>query len=79
MVARLVGHGGTGNTSDNSPKASPTAGHYSIPQTISFSTTASGGLVKCTTNNTDPTNATATWAPKHIYSLAGRQSNVGLS
>ncbi len=69
--------GGTGNSASGIPKASLSVGHYSTPQTISFSSTAIGGVVKCTTNNTDPTNATETWTPKHIWSLAGLTIKCG--
>jgi hypothetical protein len=66
--------GGAGNVT---PTPSPAAGHYITPQIISFNTNANGGVVKCTTNNTDPTNATETWTPRHIWSVAGLTIKCG--
>ncbi|MDX1958500.1 MAG: DUF1566 domain-containing protein [Leptospiraceae bacterium] len=69
---------GTGTTpAAPIPVASPAAGHYNTPQTIDFSTTASGGVVRCTTDGSDPTSATPAWTPRHIYSIAGLTIKCG--
>ncbi|MDX1956958.1 MAG: DUF1566 domain-containing protein [Leptospiraceae bacterium] len=69
-----TGGTGTGTTSlppAPIPVASVASGHYNTPQTINFSTTATGGVIRCTTNGTDPTSATPVWTPTHIWSIAG--------
>ncbi len=70
--------GGTdsGTTTGTSAVATPTfslaSGHYSTPQSVSMLTSLAGGIIRCTTDGTEPTNSSSQYSePIHIWSVAG--------
>jgi hypothetical protein len=54
------------------------SGYFTTPQIIDFTTSPSGGIVKCTTDGTIPNDITPTWTKTPIYPLAGLTIQCGI-
>ncbi|MDX1959455.1 MAG: DUF1566 domain-containing protein, partial [Leptospiraceae bacterium] len=72
-----TGSNSSSGSSSITTSATVATGHYTTPQTINFTSSVSGGEVKCTTDGNDPTNATPTWSATHIWALAGATIKCG--